>query len=269
MPNRIIKESICTSCEIERLTPEAEVAFYRIMVNVDDYGRMEADPTILRAKLFPRKIDKVKDQDIKKWLQELSKSNGTEPGLIYLYQAKGKNYLQVTKWEDHQQIRAKRSKHPAPGTAARGPLTLEPDPISNESNGNHVQADPEQDQENNGAAEKFGPGSLEIALAEELKSHILRNNPKARTPDNLQAWATEFDRMMRIDGRSYQDVKAVLNFSQRDTFWQANILSAKKLREKFDQLFMQSRRRTGGDEPAAWDNIRAWYEEEENGGQEQ
>lgn len=266
MPNRIIKESICTSCEIERLTPEAEVAFYRIMVNVDDYGRMEADPTILRAKLFPRKIDKVKDQDIKKWLQELSKNHGIEPGLIYLYKAKGKQYLQITKWEDHQQIRAKRSKHPGPEECP----AREPDPIADDINGYQMKSDTDQEQaEGNGQAEKFAPGSLEITLAEELKAHILRNNPKARTPENLQAWATEFDRMMRIDGRSYQDIKAVMNFSQRDTFWQANILSAKKLREKFDQLFMQSRRRAGGEEPQAWENIRSWYEEEENGGQGQ
>ena len=42
MPNRIIKESICTSCEIDSLTPEQEVFFYRLIVNCDDYGRMDA-----------------------------------------------------------------------------------------------------------------------------------------------------------------------------------------------------------------------------------
>ena len=47
MPNRIIKETICTSDTIERLTPFEETFFYRLIVNCDDYGRMDARPAIL------------------------------------------------------------------------------------------------------------------------------------------------------------------------------------------------------------------------------
>ena len=49
MPNRIIKESICTSDTIDQLSPEEEIFFYRLIVNCDDYGRMDARPQILRA----------------------------------------------------------------------------------------------------------------------------------------------------------------------------------------------------------------------------
>jgi len=54
VPNRIIKESICTSNEIDALKPEEEILFYRIIVNCDDFGRMDARLPILRAKCFPR-----------------------------------------------------------------------------------------------------------------------------------------------------------------------------------------------------------------------
>ena len=52
MPNRILKESICTSESIDRLSWLEEVTFYRLIVNCDDYGRMDARPPILRARLF-------------------------------------------------------------------------------------------------------------------------------------------------------------------------------------------------------------------------
>ncbi len=122
MPNRIIKESICTSNEIDALKPEEEILFYRIIVNCDDFGRMDARLPILRAKCFPLRIDSVKDKDIRAWMDSLIKQ-----GLIFIYEVDGKEYLQMSTWEKHQQIRAKRSKYPAPDDGL----------ITSEINGNH------------------------------------------------------------------------------------------------------------------------------------
>lgn len=93
----------------------------------------------------------------------------------------------------------------------------------------------------------FADDSQEIYLAQKLKQHILANNSNARTPNSLQKWASEFDKMLRIDKRSIEDIVAVMEFSQADSFWAANILSPRKLREQFDKLFLQSKRRTRGD----------------------
>lgn len=46
MPNRIIKESICTSDTLSRLSDFQENFFYRLIVSVDDYGRLDARPAI-------------------------------------------------------------------------------------------------------------------------------------------------------------------------------------------------------------------------------
>ncbi len=81
-----------------------------------------------------------------------------------------------------------------------------------------------------------------IRMAETLKSLILQNNPGAKTPDDLSKWQSEFDKMKRIDKRTDEQIFAVMEFSQRDTFWKANILSAGKLREKFDTLLLQKDR---------------------------
>lgn len=85
----------------------------------------------------------------------------------------------------------------------------------------------------------FIENSNEFQLCLNLKSFIQKNNPGAKTPDDLQKWAVEFDRMIRLDHRSVEDIQAVMEFSQADLFWKANILSPKKLREKFDTLFLQ------------------------------
>ncbi|MCL6479326.1 MAG: hypothetical protein K6T65_13115 [Peptococcaceae bacterium] len=109
MPNRIIKESICTSENLDNLSPEEERFFYRLMVNCDDYGRHDARPQILRAKCFPLKMDHITNEDIESWLYALVREK-----LIILYRVGDKAYLQFVTWERHQQIRAKKSKYPGP-----------------------------------------------------------------------------------------------------------------------------------------------------------
>lgn len=110
MPNRLIKDTICTSADVDQLTPSEEVFFYRLIVNCDDYGRMDARIPILKSRLYPLKENMISD-DINGYLVKLSEIK-PEP-LIILYSNKGVPYLQMTKWEKHQQIRAKRSKFPA------------------------------------------------------------------------------------------------------------------------------------------------------------
>lgn len=108
MPNRILKDSICTSDTIDQLSAEDEVFFYRLIVNCDDFGRMDARLPILKAKLFPLKLD-VSVDDIKNALARLAAA-----GCVGLYRAEGKPYVYLTTWEKHQNIRAKKSKYPAP-----------------------------------------------------------------------------------------------------------------------------------------------------------
>jgi hypothetical protein len=107
MPNRILKDSICTSDTIDGLTDAEECFFYRLLVQCDDYGRMDARPAVLRARLYPMRIDRVSCYDINQRLEALEVA-----GLICRYEAQGKAYLQVTTWEAHQQVRAKHSKFP-------------------------------------------------------------------------------------------------------------------------------------------------------------
>lgn len=107
MPNRIIKESVCTSDNLDSLSWFEEAFFYRLLVNLDDYGRMDARPAILRSRLFPLKT--VTDKQIEAALLSLRSAD-----IIDIYVVDGRSYLQMRTWEKHQAIRAKRSKYPAP-----------------------------------------------------------------------------------------------------------------------------------------------------------
>ena len=105
--------------------------------------------------------------------------------------------------------------------------------------------------------------SEHIRMAEKLKSLILINNPGAKTPDDLSKWAIDFDRINRIDKRTEQQINAVIEFSQKDSFWKSNILSAGKLREQFDTLWLQKDRPKQGRPPQADNFEQRKYTDEE------
>ncbi len=109
MPNRIIKESICTSKNLNQLSAEEEVFFYRLIVNADDFGRFDAEPEILRARCFPRRTSFITIEQVLNWLNALVKAE-----LIALYEVDGDLYGYFVTWDDHQQKRAKHSKYPDP-----------------------------------------------------------------------------------------------------------------------------------------------------------
>lgn len=110
MPNRILKESICTSENINSLSTFEETFFYRLIVNCDDYGRFDGRPAILKARLYPLK-DRVSLKDIENALVKLA-----DVGCVRLYRVDSKPYLYLPAWEVHQNVRAKKSKYPEPNS---------------------------------------------------------------------------------------------------------------------------------------------------------
>lgn len=107
MPNRILKESICTSEDINHLTWFEEALFYRLIVNCDDFGRFYGNPSIVKGKLFPLKT--VTNRQIDDALNKLATA-----GMVIRYVSDGKPFLQLATWDKHQHKRAKYSKYPEP-----------------------------------------------------------------------------------------------------------------------------------------------------------
>lgn len=83
-----------------------------------------------------------------------------------------------------------------------------------------------------------GPAyQIATTLLEAIRSHRPAFEPKFGEVD-IQRWARDADRMLRLDGRTVEDAEAVIDWVHRgeDHFWRSNILSTAKLRQKFDQL---------------------------------
>lgn len=83
--------------------------------------------------------------------------------------------------------------------------------------------------------------SAACRLAAFLFSKIQELDPKAKKP-NLDAWATDIEKLLRLDGREEEEVAAVVDWVFKDDFWCKNILSGKKLREKFSQLVLSKKK---------------------------
>jgi len=76
----------------------------------------------------------------------------------------------------------------------------------------------------------------EIAYWMFAKIHDLNN--KTKEP-NFQAWAKTIRLMRERDKRTREEIIDVFTWANKDSFWQSNVLSPTKLRDKFDQLTMR------------------------------
>ena len=102
-----------------------------------------------------------------------------------------------------------------------------------------------EDSENKEKSKKkiFESNSDAYALARYLEKCIAENEPKfPQSEKQRQRWAKDFDLMLRIDKIDADDIAAVIEWSQNDNFWRSNILSGKKVREKYQQLVMKMKR---------------------------
>lgn len=82
--------------------------------------------------------------------------------------------------------------------------------------------------------------------AQEVASYLLQKIQKHQPTfkvQNFKVWVKDIDLALRIDCRTKEQLIGCINWiygTQRGNFWIANVLSGKKLREKFETMRMQS-----------------------------
>lgn len=106
MPNRIIREGILTSDAVNALNWREEVFYRRLLSVVDDWGRYDGRPAVLRSAMYMLKIDQMSNQDVQDCLQATEKA-----GLVKVYVVDGKQYVEVKNFR--QRVRTE-SKWPEP-----------------------------------------------------------------------------------------------------------------------------------------------------------
>lgn len=242
---RNIKPGFFINDQLADVEPLGRLLFAGLWTIADREGRLDDRPRRIKAEILP-----YDDCDIDCLLDQLATHR-----FIQRYEVDGNQHIQIINFAKHQ------NPHPRETESEIPPA---PEPITDQATPRHC---PGKTKDMTSPADSpipypsspisctessnvFADDSREFYLAEKLKAFILQNNPNARTPTNLQKWAADFDKMLRIDSRSLEDIDSVMEFSQTDSFWLSNILSAGKLREQFDKLYLQSKRRPRGDPPA-------------------
>ena len=107
MPDRMLKESITTSENINALTYGAEVFFYRLLVHVDDYGLIDGRASVLRSLLFPLRDLSV--ATVEGYIKELCDAN-----LVSRYVVGEKPYLEIRTFLKHQTLKFHKRGCPPP-----------------------------------------------------------------------------------------------------------------------------------------------------------
>ncbi|HHT7143428.1 TPA: hypothetical protein ACTZ34_005392 [Bacillus cereus] len=96
------------------------------------------------------------------------------------------------------------------------------------------------------SCQKFSTSDLENAKL--LFELMLLNNPSAKEP-NLEKWANDFRLMREKDNRTDEQIKYLINWTQKDDFWSTNILSPAKLRKQFDALVVKIKKEKAKNQP--------------------
>ena len=108
MPNRIIKESLCSSEKIASLSDFEFRLWVGLITQVDDAGRGDARPAIIKGRVFPFR-ERLSIKDIDAALQALAAK-----GCVSLYAVDGKPYFLFPGWVKHQRVRDCKPKYPEP-----------------------------------------------------------------------------------------------------------------------------------------------------------
>jgi hypothetical protein len=142
MPNRVIREGILSSERVEKIAedPACEVFYRRLFSVVDDYGRFSGDPRIVRAALYPLRLDSQPEGKIRDHIGTCE-----EAGLLITYLMNEKPYLELSDFR--QRLRRMVSKYPGPPTVRRRSSDSEARPESESESESEVESETEEEDE--------------------------------------------------------------------------------------------------------------------------
>ena len=183
MPNRVLKESITTSETIDQLDDASEVLFYRLITKCDDFGRFDARLPVLLGQVYPLRVGAISAEEMERRLQNLA-----EAGLITLYVAEGKRFLQMVTWRKHQSVRASKSKYPEPPADESTSMQLLATAVARKQ----LQADENNCEQLHAIESKCEQDDISRSTAIESNCMQLKANVPARVPDPAPDYAPDY-----------------------------------------------------------------------------
>lgn len=258
---RNIKPGFFKDARVVACSFEARLMFQGLWCLADYMGRLKYIPIEIKMELFP--ADNI---DVEARMQELR-----DNGLIEIYHdCSGAALVQVTNFTKHQNPhvneRVGRDKRPLP--CLPGPLEVKkaeggsdskklpieqrvrdalvvlreysesdpadslnliPDSLIKPPMSDSGEPDPKP-------KKKYKFSDDDMRAAEYLLSSLLKVIPDYKKPRSLEPWANTVRLMRERDGRTHKDICSVWSWCRMDSFENSNVLSADKLRERFDGL---------------------------------
>lgn len=265
MPARVIRSEINTSDSLARVSLLADLFFRALLLECDDYGRMDGRPAILKAALFPLRADYTPEV-IEACIEELS--SGEKPPLLRFHVG-GRPYLCLTGWEHHRGKgkRAERSKYPDPPheseTGSQSPR-IPADPRGSARGSARLTSDDWRltiDDKSAGASPPASPPpkrqaravpevpSEAHAFAQDFRDALLKIHAGFKPPsaNAFARWRQEARLLLAADERPPEEARDLASWLFTDpgeeaAFWRGNVLSVQKFRQKYDQLRAQQQR---------------------------
>lgn len=264
--SRNIKPGFFLNDDLAECDPLARLLFAGLWCIADREGRLEDRPKRIKAEVLP-----YDNCDVDQLMNQLVKHK-----FILRYEVDGGQYIQIINFKKHQNPHVKEAPSiiPPPPEQDIAPnehhtstvqepeqnnsfpadsLNLIPDSLINISTSEQSPDTQLEDKDSELKKPKkprqiplFDKTTEQYKLAMFMRQCILNNLPKAKvpkpTPEGLRRWAYDIDLMMRVDCRSPDEIRELIDWSHRDPFWKANILSPGKLREKWDTLIAHKQR---------------------------
>lgn len=251
---RTIKPEFWDSPDTAKAGPWSRLLFIALWNWADDYGRGTANMKELEGFAFPndsvfadRSGNTVQFRDI---VAEVSDCFG-----VMFYEVSGRPYYAIPSWEEHQrnERRAKQSKYPSP--EVRDPVAEIPckntEPPNVSVTGTGEEGNRGRGEQSLSSQVASDPRPDVDELLDLLDAEIEANGNK--TPNRTKANTDSIRLLIDRDQYSIEQIRYVIGWCQQDNFWKSNILSPKKLREKFPQLVAriksEAERPSGRDQP--------------------
>ena len=260
---RTIKPEFFTSPDTAKASVEARLFYIALWCWADDWGIGEANLNALLGFAFPED-----DQRERKEIQSLCKEVANTYGTLF-YENNGRYFYQIPAWEDHQktQRRAKRKNPTADDPESQPDKRIYDEPEVSEFTQGNSETTQGNDQEGTGEHRNIGTGEhrnmsekadafssshfasenddTEKSEPEETREDILAvldridqhcNEHDFKKPNRTKANLNAARLMLDKDDRTLEQINWIMDWVTRSDFWAPNIMSAAKLREKFDQL---------------------------------
>lgn len=243
---RGIKPETWTDDKFVRLSPLARLLFMGMWNLACDNGHVEDNLVQLKIRLLP-----MDSCDVGELIEEMIQTGQVERHDGYLkvvklpeHQKIDLFWLTLCEWCEHDERTAftpadrkgrKRGASQTPDGHKSG-TSLAPD---SEVRGGEVRGDEVRGGDSAGSPEPTRRDDVE-RLCTHLANRVAANGSKRPTVG--KGWRDAARLMLDRDGRTEEQVRRAIDWSQDDEFWRSNILSMPKLREKYDQLRLQAQR---------------------------